>query len=342
MATARRACACDLRADVGRLDAVACTCSRSRAASCASTRHCELPARRVGAARALRRRVPRRASTWPTCSPTAPPRRDAAAPTPACRGARRAARRRAPSARPIGSPARRRMPRARRAAAFVDFQNDVTAKDLALAAREGFRSIEHVKRYTTTGMATDQGKTSQHERARRSWPTRSASRCRRSGSRPSARPTRRSRFGALAGHRARRAVRSGPHARRCMTGPRRTGARVRGRRRCGSAPATSRAPARTCTRRWRASAAPCAPRVGIFDASTLGKIEVVGPGRGRVPEPHLRRTPGRSCAVGRCRYGLMLREDGFVMRRRRGRAASAPDRFHVTTTTGGAAARAGA
>ncbi len=42
---------------------------------------------------------------------------------------------------------------------FVDFQNDVTAKDLAIAAREGFRSIEHVKRYTTTGMATDQGKT---------------------------------------------------------------------------------------------------------------------------------------------------------------------------------------
>ena len=44
--------------------------------------------------------------------------------------------------------------------AFVDFQNDVTARDLALAMREGFRSIEHVKRYTTTGMATDQGKTS--------------------------------------------------------------------------------------------------------------------------------------------------------------------------------------
>ena len=44
--------------------------------------------------------------------------------------------------------------------AFVDFQNDVTSRDLALAMREGFRSIEHVKRYTTTGMATDQGKTS--------------------------------------------------------------------------------------------------------------------------------------------------------------------------------------
>ena len=44
--------------------------------------------------------------------------------------------------------------------AFVDFQNDVTARDLTLATREGMRSIEHIKRYTTTGMATDQGKTS--------------------------------------------------------------------------------------------------------------------------------------------------------------------------------------
>ena len=38
---------------------------------------------------------------------------------------------------------------------FVDYQNDATAKDIKLALREGFRSIEHVKRYTTTGMGTD-------------------------------------------------------------------------------------------------------------------------------------------------------------------------------------------
>ena len=42
--------------------------------------------------------------------------------------------------------------------AWVDFQNDVTVKDLALAAREGFGRAEHAKRYTTLGMATDQGK----------------------------------------------------------------------------------------------------------------------------------------------------------------------------------------
>ena len=48
----------------------------------------------------------------------------------------------------------------RHAKAFVDFQNDVCVKDIELAVQEGMRSIEHVKRYTTTGMATDQGKPS--------------------------------------------------------------------------------------------------------------------------------------------------------------------------------------
>ena len=43
---------------------------------------------------------------------------------------------------------------------WVDLQNDVTAKDVGLAASEGYRSVEHLKRYTTLGMATDQGKTS--------------------------------------------------------------------------------------------------------------------------------------------------------------------------------------
>ena len=43
---------------------------------------------------------------------------------------------------------------------FIDYQNDVTAADVALAHREGYRSVEHLKRYTTMGMATDQGKTS--------------------------------------------------------------------------------------------------------------------------------------------------------------------------------------
>src|SRR6202034_3661043 len=43
---------------------------------------------------------------------------------------------------------------------FVDLQNDVSAGDVGLAAQENYRSVEHLKRYTTTGMGTDQGKTS--------------------------------------------------------------------------------------------------------------------------------------------------------------------------------------
>ena len=43
---------------------------------------------------------------------------------------------------------------------FVDFQNDVKISDLRLAVQEGFESVEHLKRYTTLGMATDQGKLS--------------------------------------------------------------------------------------------------------------------------------------------------------------------------------------
>ena len=67
--------------------------------------------------------------------------------------------------------------------AFVDFQNDVTVNDIALAEREGFRSVEHLKRYTTLGMATDQGKDRERHRPRD--PRRA---CRAGRSRKSARP----------------------------------------------------------------------------------------------------------------------------------------------------------
>src|SRR5205814_231972 len=69
----------------------------------------------------------------------------------------------APSAAPVGGAGRSdavtRAPSGR-GKQFVDVQNDVTAADVALAARESYRSVEHLKRYTTTGMGTDQGKTS--------------------------------------------------------------------------------------------------------------------------------------------------------------------------------------
>ena len=76
--------------------------------------------------------------------------------------------------------------------------------------------------------------------------------------------------------------------------------------------------------------------VGIFDGSTLGKIEVVGPDAAEFMN-RMYVNPWTKLGTGRCRYGIMLREDGFVMDDGVvGRLA--PDRFHVTTTTGGAAA----
>src|SRR3546814_6309230 len=75
--------------------------------------------------------------------------------------------------------------------------------------------------------------------------------------------------------------------------------------------------------------------VGIFDASTLGKIEVIGTHAAEFLE-RFYVNAWKKLGVGRCRYGVLLREDGFILDD--GVIARlASDRFHVTTTTGGAA-----
>src|SRR5947207_6807093 len=75
-------------------------------------------------------------------------------------------------------------------------------------------------------------------------------------------------------------------------------------------------------------------RAGIFDASTLGKIEVVGPDAAEFLD-RLYTNAFTRLEPGRCRYGLMLKEDGYIFDD--GVVARlARDRFHVTTTTGGA------
>ena len=103
----------------------------------------------------------------------------------------------------------------------------------------------------------------------------------------------------------------------------------------GSARTTSLARAKTCTRAVARECRTVRTAVGIFDASTLGKIEVVGPDAAEFLDRIYTGNFSR-LAVGRCRYGVMLNEAGFVMDD--GVVARlAPDRFHVTTTTGGAA-----
>ncbi len=215
--------------------------------------------------------------------------------------------------------------------AFVDWQNDVTAADLGLAVREGFRSIEHIKRYTTTGMATDQGKTSNlnalaiaAKGLQRPIPQVGLTTFRM--------PYLPVSFGALAGY-----ARGELFAPVRMT-PIHTWAMERGAvfepvslwQRARYFPARGedmhRAVARECLNVRRSC--------GLFDASTLGKIEVVGPDAVEFMN-RMYVNSWNSLSPGRCRYGILLRDDGFVFDD--GVVARvAEDRFHVTTTTGGA------
>ncbi|MFU0505386.1 sarcosine oxidase subunit alpha [Pseudaminobacter sp. NGMCC 1.201702] len=216
--------------------------------------------------------------------------------------------------------------------AFVDFQNDVTAKDIRLAVRHGMHSIEHVKRFTTTGMATDQGKTSNMhglaiaaETLDKDIPEVGLTTFRA--------PYTPVTFGAIVNHG--RGALFDPTRRTAMHG----WAEAHGAvfedvgqwKRAWYFPRPGEdmhaAVNREC-RTVRQSA-------GLFDASTLGKIEVVGPDAAKFMELFYT-NPWEKLEPGRCRYGVMLREDGFIYDDGVvGRLA--PDRFHVTTTTGGAA-----
>jgi len=216
--------------------------------------------------------------------------------------------------------------------AFVDWQNDVTTKDLALATREGFRSIEHVKRYTTVGMATDQGKTSNLNAlgivARDLGKT-----IPEVGLTTFRMPYTPVTFGSFAGM-----------ARGELFDPVRTTlthdwAKAQGAvfedvglwKRARYFPQAGEDMHAAVARECRAVRSTC----GIFDASTLGKIAVVGPDAAEFLN-RLYINNWSNLAVGRARYGILLRDDGFIYDD--GVVArTAPDRFHVTTTTGGAA-----
>ncbi|MFN3763954.1 MAG: sarcosine oxidase subunit alpha [Aliihoeflea sp.] len=216
--------------------------------------------------------------------------------------------------------------------AFVDFQNDVTAKDIRLAVREGMRSIEHVKRFTTNGMATDQGKTSNMhglaiaaEVLGKPIPQVGLTTFRA--------PYTPVTFGAIVGHS--RGSLFDPTRRTAMHGF----AESRGAvfedvgqwKRAWYFPQAGEDMHQAVARESKT----VRQSAGIFDASTLGKIEIVGPDAAAFMEL-LYTNPWAKLEPGRCRYGIMLREDGFIYDDGVvGRLAD--DRFHVTTTTGGAA-----
>jgi sarcosine oxidase, subunit alpha len=216
--------------------------------------------------------------------------------------------------------------------AFVDYQNDVTAKDIKLAIREGFRSIEHIKRYTTNGMATDQGKTSnlngmQIAATALSKPVTEIG---LTTFRPPYTPQT---FGALAGH-AKGDLFQATRKTNIDSWAAENGAvfeLVAQWRRARYFPKAGEDMHTAVNRECVAVRG----SVGIFDASTLGKIEVVGPDAAEFLN-RMYTNPWKALEPGRCRYGLLLKEDGFITDDGVS-ARLAPDRFHLTTTTGGAA-----
>jgi sarcosine oxidase subunit alpha len=196
-----------------------------------------------------------------------------------------------------------------KAPAWVDFQNDVTEADVRLAARENFASVEHLKRYTTMGMASDQGKTSNvNALALLGAETgRSPNQVGTTKFRPPYSPVT---MGTFAGH-----------ARGDMFRPRRYlpahrrhlehhahlieyGAWMR--------PAFYRVGRETEEQAWYREVLHVRSKVGVFDGSPLGKIEVKGPDAARLLNAVFANELA-NLGVGKCRYSVILNEGGGIL-----------------------------
>ncbi|MEL6437387.1 MAG: sarcosine oxidase subunit alpha family protein, partial [Pseudomonadota bacterium] len=191
--------------------------------------------------------------------------------------------------------------------AFVDFQHDVTADDVRLAHREGFVSVEHLKRYTTLGMATDQGKTSNVPGLAIMADARGMS-ITETGTTRFRPPYTATSIGALA------AERHGdlfPHRLTPMHDEHSAaGAHMYAAGRWDR-PESYNQPGETTEQAYVREARTVRSGVGLVDVSTLGKIDIQGPDAGeflnRIYTNGFAKLP-----VGKARYGLMLREDGFA------------------------------
>ncbi|MGY6411598.1 MAG: sarcosine oxidase subunit alpha family protein [Alkalilacustris sp.] len=216
--------------------------------------------------------------------------------------------------------------------AWVDFANDVTTKDIRLAAQEGFSSVEHMKRYTTQGMAPDQGRNSNvtavallADATGRSIPDTGTTTFR-----PPVQPVSIAAMGAGARGKGFAPQRFTPAdaAIRARFAPMvESGLWYR--------PSYFPAPGEEG---WEAA---CAREVGyvrnavgITDVSTLGKIELQGPDTGEFLD-FVYANLFSTLSPGRVRYGLMLREDGHVMDDGT-TARLSEDRWVMTTTTAAA------
>lgn len=219
-----------------------------------------------------------------------------------------------------------------RGRAWLDFQNDVTVGDVKQAATENFRSVEHMKRYTTQGMAPDQGKNSNvNALAVLADATgRSIAQTGTTTFRPPYSPVSIAAMGATgqgAGFAPERFTTS--HGASVERGAPMIEAGLWYRP--GYFPAKGEG-------NWRQSCdrevGYVRQAVGVCDVSTLGKIDIQGPGAAALLDFVY---TGRfsTLKVGRVRYGLMLREDGHVMDDGT-TARLGANHFLMTTTTAAA------
>jgi heterotetrameric sarcosine oxidase alpha subunit len=220
-----------------------------------------------------------------------------------------------------------------RTKAFVDFQNDVTAKDIVISELEGFRSVEHLKRYTALGMATDQGKTANvnalaimSELTGKSIPQTGTTTFR-----PPYTPVA---IAAFAGHHR------GKHFRPTRLTPSHQWAAEQGAQfvETGQWLRAQWYP-KPGENDWLVSVSrevtATRANVGVCDVSTLGKIDILGPDAG-VFLDRVYINMFSTLAVGKVRYGVMLREDGIVMDDGT-TARLADDHYVMSTTTANAA-----
>ncbi len=215
---------------------------------------------------------------------------------------------------------------------FVDYQNDATAKDIKLALREGFRSIEHVKRYTTTGMGTDQGKLgNMHALGIISETT--GSKMGELGTTTFRPPYTPLTFGTIVGRNVGEyfdVFRKTP-IHEWHIENKAEFENVGQWKRPWYYPKNGENMHDAVQRESKAAR----DSAGILDASTLGKIDI----QGTDASEFLNRVYTNSwskLAIGKCRYGLMLNEDGMVYD---DGVTTRLDENHyiMTTTTGGAA-----
>jgi sarcosine oxidase subunit alpha len=215
---------------------------------------------------------------------------------------------------------------------FVDYQNDATAKDIKLALREGFRSIEHVKRYTTTGMGTDQGKLgNMHALGIISETT--GVKMNELGTTTFRPPYTPLTFGTIVGRNI------GEYFDIFRKTPihdwhvdnKAEFENVGQWKRAWYYPKENEDMHQAVQRESKAAR----ESAGILDASTLGKIDIQGTDASEFLN-RVYTNAWSKLAIGKCRYGLMLNEDGMVYDDGVTTRLS-ENNYIMTTTTGGAA-----